>query len=133
MQETFLIVRHAKTITGSTVVKSNGKRQISRLLSFLSKWNIDKRPLIILHSHGPRSKQTAAYNATRLSCGALDKDVRILNDHVLDIVEGEQIRSEEHTSEQQSLMRRTYAIGCLRKKTDERGVQDCRVQTNEGK
>src|SRR3546814_13615393 len=91
MQETFLIVGHAKTSTGSTVVKSNGKRQISRLLSFLSKWNIDKRPLIILHSHGPRSKQTAAYIATRISCGAPVNEVRILNDNVFVIEEGEQI------------------------------------------
>src|SRR3546814_7160751 len=37
-------------------------------------------------------------------------------DHVLDLVVGEVARSEEHTSELQSLMRISYAVFCLKKK-----------------
>src|SRR3546814_6334265 len=42
--------------------------------------------------------------------------LRIRHDHVIaDMVEG--LRSEEHTSELQSLMRISYAVFCLKKKT----------------
>src|SRR3546814_2802845 len=36
----------------------------------------------------------------------------------------ESARSEEHTSELQSLMRNSYAVFCLKKNTDTRGTQD---------
>src|SRR3546814_3562717 len=36
----------------------------------------------------------------------------------LDLVDGEEGRSEEHTSELQSLMRISYAVFCLKKKTN---------------
>src|SRR3546814_6325950 len=36
------------------------------------------------------------------------------------VAPGSQVRSEEHTSELQSLMRISYAVFCLKKKTDQR-------------
>src|SRR3546814_3646468 len=38
-------------------------------------------------------------------------------DHLCDQGEGARVRSEEHTSELQSLMRISYAVFCLKKKT----------------
>src|SRR3546814_5227125 len=40
-----------------------------------------------------------------------------LNDKTLDVGHGAPLRSEEHTSELQSLMRISYAVLCLNKKT----------------
>src|SRR3546814_3499410 len=36
-------------------------------------------------------------------------------------------RSEEHTSELQSLMRKSYAVFCLKKKTDTKSTQNCKL------
>src|SRR3546814_6675513 len=51
----------------------------------------------------PRRRYTAAMNTTRLS--------------LLTIAAALALRSEEHTSELQSLMRISYAVFCLKKKT----------------
>src|SRR3546814_8939196 len=41
---------------------------------------------------------------------------------------GDGVRSEEHTSELQSLMRLSYAVFCLKKKTDIEAPADCTLQ-----
>src|SRR3546814_2175934 len=46
-------------------------------------------------------------------------DGRIDNSHVRLFAEGIPARSEEHTSELQSLMRISYAVFCLKKKTND--------------
>src|SRR3546814_3799613 len=42
----------------------------------------------------------------------------------------EQVRSEEHTSELQSLMRNSYAVFCLKKKTIKQTTQDTTLSQN---
>src|SRR3546814_4141887 len=61
---------------------------------------------------GAVARQGRTCEIARLARPAVD---RILA-HIL-AVEGEQRRSEEHTSELQSLMRISYAVFCLKKKT----------------
>src|SRR3546814_5451973 len=41
---------------------------------------------------------------------------------------GEQARSEEHTSELQSLMRSSYAVFCLQKKKQKNNIEDSKKQ-----
>src|SRR3546814_4200630 len=57
-----------------------------------------------------------------LAAGAAQMDevdaVGELPDHRRQVVVGTHARSEEHTSELQSLMRNSYAVFCLKKKTD---------------
>src|SRR3546814_10311217 len=47
--------------------------------------------------------------------GRLDKKQNVFDDF---IAAGEYVRSEEHTSELQSLMRNSYAVFCLKKKNN---------------
>src|SRR3546814_3588713 len=62
---------------------------------------------------------TCAFSQACLSQG-MDKaslmDLHMLVEHVGPLHAGEHVRSEEHTSELQSLMRISYAVFCLKKK-----------------
>src|SRR3546814_7057761 len=53
-------------------------------------------------------------------CAAVPDRHIVLRPHrlLLDRIPGDQLRSEEHTSELQSLMRISYAVFCLKKKTN---------------
>src|SRR3546814_1282253 len=52
-------------------------------------------------------------------CGLLPKPVTFAEDGVsIALVEVEKVRSEEHTSELQSLMRISYAVFCLKNKNN---------------
>src|SRR3546814_3481666 len=47
-----------------------------------------------------------------------DREPRAQQPHMVELFAREGVRSEEHTSELQSLMRISYAVFCLKKKTD---------------
>src|SRR3546814_6382757 len=90
-------------------------------------------------STGCRARTWPTPDATRGSAAPMDKDAPILNALVVEAARvivgdpkvaaqpwdkyalvawyGEGVRSEEHTSELQSLMRISYAVLCLKKKT----------------
>src|SRR3546814_5877606 len=50
-------------------------------------------------------------------------DTRVSNEIVQDPIDQQYYRSEEHTSELQSLMRISYAVFCLKKKTNKTSSQ----------
>src|SRR3546814_5767425 len=47
----------------------------------------------------------------------------------LGCLRGRRSRSEEHTSELQSLMRNSYAVFCLKKKTQKKNIHPTRIKT----
>src|SRR3546814_8915598 len=47
-------------------------------------------------------------------------DHRLVHDHLADVLQRRQVRSEEHTSELQSLMRISYAVFFFKKKTSQK-------------
>src|SRR3546814_7067451 len=53
-----------------------------------------------------------------------------LNSVHIEAKEAGTIRSEEHTSELQSLMRISYAVFCLKKKNDKYKIQDSTIRRN---
>src|SRR3546814_6792279 len=69
-----------------------------------------------------------------LADGLVGKDAPILvadlDDHVLDRPAAVDDRSEEHTSELQSLMRNSYAVFCLKKKTNTVKNKTTQIKTN---
>src|SRR3546814_4982752 len=69
---------------------------------------------ITLNAHGT-SAYVSAYLTTE-SDGAHDIGTITLGNVVMDVTGTSATRSEEHTSELQSLMRTSYAVFCLKKK-----------------
>src|SRR3546814_9381883 len=66
---------------------------------------------------GSMSAQEAADTALLLRAGALAAPMKIIEERTIGPSLGaDNIRSEEHTSELQSLMRISYAVFCLKKK-----------------
>src|SRR3546814_2236364 len=90
--------------------------EIARLEASLSTWHDDST--------------LSAYNAGHLATEALPHDVaavlalcerwRVRTSDAFSCRLGSLIRSEEHTSELQSLMRISYAVFCLKKKQNRR-------------
>src|SRR3546814_7442958 len=64
---------------------------------------------------GPRA-QHAGDHAAEIDAGVVDREARFAARIVIGVQPANQ-RSEEHTSELQSLMRISYAVFCLKKKT----------------
>src|SRR3546814_2551580 len=80
----------------------------------------------VLRAHGPaldrRCHADTVLFATR---DFLRVRVASVRQH-FELVDVEHFRSEEHTSELQSLMRISYAVFCLKKKTHQKKqIQDC--------
>src|SRR3546814_4861395 len=72
-------------------------------------YNLSDTPLDIAHKHSNSARPaTASANQCRLGGHARGK------------LQGMQHRSEEHTSELQSLMRISYAVFCLKKKINDK-------------
>src|SRR3546814_10305442 len=68
----------------------------------------------------------AAHLFDATSEGLRDDAVVIVHDGKIVAVGGEAARSEEHTSELQSLMRNSYAVCCLKQKKHKNSKQDTR-------
>src|SRR3546814_6562279 len=75
-------------------------------------------PLFERHQHLHAPRQTVAARRAPAAGFAREEFFKIAHDgnHVLLVVDDRQQRSEEHTSELQSLMRISYAVFCLKKK-----------------
>src|SRR3546814_8367330 len=73
---------------------------------------LDGRPYSPILDAGHR---WAAWAAPRKSDGSFDHDTALTGDDLIAYVTGTLWRSEEHTSELQSLMRISYAVFCLKK------------------
>src|SRR3546814_3391711 len=85
------------------------KLQISRTFDW--SWRLSKGAV------EPRRRHNLQYFRIMQCANAIDE---LVNGHVL---HGPFLRSEEHTSELQSLMRISYAVFCLKKKNNEQQTQ----------
>src|SRR3546814_1973661 len=76
-------------------------------------------PDVVLKPEGKEGEDSHADYAEVLLPGHLRGDEEIAGSNAGDVLEGDApiARSEEHTSELQSLMRNSYACFCLKKKT----------------
>src|SRR3546814_5775255 len=92
-------------------------------------WLLDRSSALIFHLLGMRRESENHVTAEELhlivaeaqSAGVIDESERAMISSVMRLadrpVRGLMTRSEEHTSELQSLMRISYAVFCLKKKT----------------
>src|SRR3546814_2607871 len=76
----------------------------------------DIHPLRGLARYGPYSNSFFVSNPIQIATIAPFGESRRLNEFLRDL--DQSFRSEEHTSELQSLMRISYAVFCLKKKND---------------
>src|SRR3546814_10640617 len=94
-----LVVRKvARSLTGTT------------LATFRDKVAVEAIETRLVHFYGGSAAEPASFrydNGSRIVVGGLDEPQRIM---------GSEVRSEEHTSELQSLMSNSYAVFCLKKK-----------------
>src|SRR3546814_6007322 len=68
-------------------------------------------------------------NVTMVMCGSEPEDRARALSEIVELTNGDGDRSEEHTSELQSLMRISYAVFCLTKKKRKHGKQQIRKRT----
>src|SRR3546814_2246480 len=76
---------------------------------------VDEAPVGVVTRTAIGATGTRTYEQRYPAAGTPNADVRLF---VIDTDGGNQVRSEEHTSELQSLMRISYAVLCLKKKTE---------------
>src|SRR3546814_5163839 len=70
-----------------------------------------------------RSQDMGRATNSRLRSSRTDVEMSLIVFPALDLKGGQVVRSEEHTSELQSLMRISYAVFCLKKKTNNHNPQ----------
>src|SRR3546814_8843674 len=80
-------------------------------LSELRSQPLEKRPIVVFCT----TENDMAHIRAAIDAGA---DEYIMKPFDRDVIEAKLSRSEEHTSELQSLMRISYAVFCLKKKTN---------------
>src|SRR3546814_10731368 len=99
-----------KLATYERLLKATGEREISTTMAFVQMLNITLRDKTI----GPRCVPIVADEARTFGMEGLFRQIGIYAPH------GQKYkpRSEEHTSELQSLMRISYAVFCLKKKKE---------------
>src|SRR3546814_13021667 len=82
----------------------------------------------------PRSTRTDTlfpYTTLFRSLPAADRIDSLLQSRIAAPAFGDDIRSEEHTSELQSLMRISYAVFCLKKKKKEQSISKCATRQHD--
>src|SRR3546814_4261845 len=110
---------------GTTLVFVNTRAQAEIAFQALWHLNDDALPIALHHGSlavGQRRKVEAAMAAGRLRA--------VVATSSLDLGIDWAARSEEHTSELQSLMRISYAVFCLKKKTKQQTTHNCKVSTS---
>src|SRR3546814_9814369 len=79
-----------------------------------------QKPTIIAHSFGSGAALTAVTQWPEAFAGVVVCDLMIMRPALLEEYWNLRRRSEEHTSELQSLMRISYAVFCLKKKSKQK-------------
>src|SRR3546814_6199372 len=79
-----------------------------------TEFTVTRRPRPLRDSTGQAGLDLGAFTGVQGELGLVENELGIGNR--LSLLDDEIVRSEEHTSELQSLMRNSYAVFCLKKK-----------------